>query len=80
LTEIKAIFPPILDILPIKEGAGTMENTDRIYFAQRAAEEQERAATAEDPEAAEAHRRLQRAYLERASIGERPVQHAEPLA
>lgn len=57
-----------------------MENTDRIYFAQRAAEEQERAASANHPEVAEAHRRLQRAYLERASIGERPVQQAEPLA
>jgi hypothetical protein len=55
-----------------------MENTDRIYFAQRAAEEQERAAAAADPEVAEAHRRLQRAYLERASIGERPLQQAEP--
>ena len=56
-----------------------MENTDRIYFARRAAEEQERAVTANDPEAAEAHRRLQRAYLERASTGDRPAQHAEPL-
>ena len=56
-----------------------MENTDRIYFARRAAEEQERAVAASDPEAAEAHRRLQRAYLERASTGERPGQHAEPI-
>ena len=57
-----------------------MENTDRIYFAQRAAEEQERAASADDPEVAEAHRRLHRAYLERASIGERPIRQAEPTA
>jgi hypothetical protein len=44
---------------------------DRAYFAQRAAEEFERAEAASDPEAAEAHRKLQRAYLERASVGER---------
>jgi hypothetical protein len=45
---------------------------DRIYFARRAAEEQEIAVTASDPEVAKAHRKLQRAYLERASVGDRP--------
>jgi hypothetical protein len=49
-----------------------MATQDRIYFAQRAAEEQERAVAAENPGVAEAHRKLQRAYLERASVGERP--------
>jgi hypothetical protein len=49
-----------------------MATQDRIYFARRAAEEQEHAAAASDPEVAEAHRKLQRVYLERASIGERP--------
>ena len=49
-----------------------MDNTDRIYFARRAAEEQERAVAASDPHVAETHRRLQRAYLERASVGDRP--------
>jgi hypothetical protein len=49
-----------------------MANQDRIYFARRAAEEQELAATASDPHVADAHRRLQRAYLERASVGDRP--------
>ena len=49
-----------------------MATQDRIYFARRAAEEQERAVTASDPEVAEAHRKLQRAYLERASVGDRP--------
>ena len=49
-----------------------MASQDRIYFAQRAAEEQELAQGAASPEVAEAHRKLQRAYLERASIGERP--------
>jgi hypothetical protein len=49
-----------------------MATQDRIYFARRAAEEQERAASASDPDVAEAHRKLQRAYLERASIGDRP--------
>ena len=49
-----------------------MEPKDRLYFAQRAAEEQELALTAEDHDAAEAHRKLQRVYLERASVGDRP--------
>jgi hypothetical protein len=48
-----------------------MATHDRIYFAQRAAEEQERAQSAIDPTVAETHRQMQRAYLERASIGER---------
>ncbi len=34
-----------------------MADQDRIYFAQRAAEEQERAVTAGDPNVAETHRR-----------------------
>jgi hypothetical protein len=49
-----------------------MATQDRIYFARRAAEEQELAVGASDPEVAEAHRKMQRAYLERASIGDRP--------
>ena len=49
-----------------------MATQDRIYFAQRAAEEEERATTASDPEVAQAHRKMQRAYLERASTGDRP--------
>jgi hypothetical protein len=49
-----------------------MSEQDRIYFARRAAEEEKLAAEAADPHAAEAHRRMQRAYLERASVGERP--------
>jgi hypothetical protein len=49
-----------------------MSEQDRIYFARRAAEEEKLAAEAADPQAAEAHRKLQRAYLERASVGERP--------
>jgi hypothetical protein len=49
-----------------------MATEDRIYFARRAAEEQERAVSTVDPEAALAHRKMQRAYLERASVGERP--------
>ena len=48
-----------------------MAGQDRIYFAQRAAEEQELAATSTDPEVAKAHREMQRAYLERASVGDR---------
>lgn len=45
--------------------------TDRAYYAQRAAEELELAKNATDEEAAEAHRKLQKAYLERASVGNR---------
>jgi hypothetical protein len=56
-----------------------MATEDRIYFAQRAAEEQERAVTAPNPDVAEAHRKLQRAYLERASVGERPVSVHETI-
>ena len=48
-----------------------MSNDDRIYFARRAAEEQERAVSAANPDVAQAHRRMQRAYLERASVGDR---------
>lgn len=49
-----------------------MATKDRIYFARRAAEEQELAQSAVDPGVARAHLRLQRAYLERASVGDRP--------
>ena len=48
-----------------------MAAQDRIYFARRAAEEQELAVRASDPLVADAHRKMQRAYLERASVGER---------
>ncbi|WP_300974304.1 hypothetical protein [Sphingomonas sp. LHG3406-1] len=48
-----------------------MEEESRIYFARRAAEEQERAEKARDPVAARVHRQLQRVYVERASVGER---------
>jgi hypothetical protein len=56
-----------------------MADQDRIYFARRAAEEQELASAAEDPEVAKAHRQLQRAYLERASVGERPSAAPETI-
>lgn len=49
-----------------------MDDQDRMYFASRAAEEEKRALAASDAKAAEAHRKLQRAYLERASVGDRP--------
>lgn len=48
-----------------------MSDHDKSYFARRAAEEADLALAAADPEAEEAHRRLQRAYTERASVGER---------
>jgi hypothetical protein len=56
-----------------------MEHQDRIYFAQRAAEEQELAQSSSNPDQAEAHRKLQRAYLERASVGDRPVSETQSV-
>ena len=50
-----------------------MIERDRAYYARRAAEELELALAATDDHAADAHRQLQRAYLERASVGDRPV-------
>jgi hypothetical protein len=52
---------------------------DRAYYAQRAAEELERALAATDEDAAEAHRKLQRAYLERASVGDRHTQQPDEI-
>jgi hypothetical protein len=54
-----------------------MSHQDRIYFATRAAEEEQRALAAADPKAAEAHRKLQRAYVERAIVGDRPEEVSE---
>ncbi len=54
-----------------------MSDYDKGYFARRAAEEAELAEAAADPEAQEAHRRLQRAYIERASVGERVTESAD---
>ena len=54
-----------------------MDQKDRVYFARRAAEELDRALAAKDDNAATAHRQLQRAYLERASVGDRPVETDE---
>jgi hypothetical protein len=51
-----------------------MSEFDKGYYASRAAEEAELALAADDPEAADAHRKLQRAYIERASVGDRPEQ------
>ena len=56
-----------------------MTNQDRIYFARRAVEEEQLAKAAADPEAAEAHRKMQRAYVERASIGNRPEEPHEVI-
>jgi hypothetical protein len=56
-----------------------MHEKDRIYFARRAAEDEELAMAASDPDAASAHRRMQRAYLERASVGDRPQLESEPI-
>jgi hypothetical protein len=54
-----------------------LDQKDRIYYARRAAEELELALAATDPEAEHAHRELQRAYLEKASVGDRPVNAPE---
>jgi hypothetical protein len=50
-----------------------MDRQDRIYYAQRAAEEQDLAVAAAGSSAADVHAKLQRAYLERASVGDRPA-------
>ena len=55
-----------------------MSSDDRAYFAQRAAEEQELADAAKG-DAAVAHRKLQRAYLERASVGDRVSDEQAPV-
>jgi hypothetical protein len=57
-----------------------MSEYDKGYFARRAAEEAELAAAATDPDAEAAHRRLQRAYIERASVGDRPGQQQEVVS
>jgi hypothetical protein len=57
-----------------------MSDYDKSYFARRAAEEAELARAADDPDAEAVHRRLQRAYIERASVGDRPGQATEPTA
>lgn len=51
-----------------------MSDRDKIYFVRRAAEEAEQALAAGDPQAEMVHRRLQRAYLERALVGDRRVE------
>ena len=56
-----------------------MSEYDKGYFARRAAAEAELAAAATDPDAEAAHRRLQRAYIERASVGDRPGVQQEPV-
>ena len=56
-----------------------MDQKDRVYFARRAAEELELANAAKDDESANAHRQLQRAYLERASVGDRPAETHEVI-
>ena len=56
-----------------------MDEKDRVYYARRAAEELELALIASDPDSAAAHRQLQRAYLERASVGDRPAPVAEVI-
>ena len=55
-----------------------MSDQDKRYFARRAAEEAERALAAADSKSRSAHLLLQRAYLERASVGERSVPADEP--
>ena len=57
-----------------------MSDHDKSYFARRAVEEAELADAANDPDAEAAHRRLQRAYAERASVGDRPDLAAQPVS
>ena len=57
-----------------------MSDRDKSYFARRAAEEAENALAASDPQARAAHSRLQRAYIERASVGDRLAEVSENAA
>jgi hypothetical protein len=70
---------PIAANIPLAGRSSVMDSKDRIYFASRAAEEQELAVAASDPSVAKAHQRLQRAYLERASVGDRPQHASDPI-
>ena len=56
-----------------------MGERDKGYYAQRAAEEAELALDAKDDASREAHSRLQRAYTERASVGDRHPEDVEPI-
>ena len=56
-----------------------MSDRDKSYYARRAAEEAELAESATDPSAQAAHRSLQRAYIERASIGDREREVADEI-
>ncbi len=56
-----------------------MSEQDKGYYARRAAEEADLSSAATDAEAKAAHLRLQRAYTERASVGDRVRQVAEPI-
>lgn len=56
-----------------------MSDRDKSYYARRAAEEAELAELATDPSAQAAHRSLQRAYIERASVGDREREIADEI-
>ena len=56
-----------------------MSEHDKGYFARRAAEEAELANSAHDADSRSAHIRLQRAYTERASVGDRVREDADPI-
>lgn len=50
-----------------------MTEQDRVYYARRAQEEWDLAQTASDPKVAAAHRAMSKAYLEKASVGDRAL-------
>lgn len=56
-----------------------MSEQDKGYFAQRAAEEAELALIATDDASRAAHLKLQRAYTERASVGDRVATDVEEI-
>ena len=49
-----------------------MIDQERLYFAKRAEEEERLAVESSDPTAAAIHRKLQQAYVERASLEAAP--------
>ena len=48
-----------------------MTMSDRHYFARRAMQEMQRAQASDNPLVIEAHMAMQRAYVERAAVGDR---------
>lgn len=56
-----------------------MAEDNRSYFAMRAREEMDRARSASSPSVIKIHRVMQRAYVEKALVGDRKVRQSEEI-